>query len=50
MKEWAGLCAQEGVQNNAVTVPKLADFWFIYLGLAWFCIQLVFIILLFLLF
>ena len=26
MKEWAGLCVQEGVQNNAISVPKLADF------------------------
>ena len=25
-KEKAGWCAQEGVQNNAISVPKLADF------------------------
>ena len=49
-KEWAGWCAQEGVQNNAISAPKLADFWFIYLGLACPGLQLVFIILLFLLF
>ena len=47
-KEFAGWYAQEGVQNSAISDPKLADFFlFIYLGLAWPGIQLVFIILLF---
>ena len=44
------LMCQRGCTNNAIYVPKLADFWFISLGLAWPGIQLVFIILLFLLF
>ena len=47
-KEWAHWCAQEGAPNNAISAPKLADFWFIYLGLAWPGVPLVFIILLFL--
>ena len=50
-KEWAGWCAQQGVPNNAISALKLANlFWFIYLGLAWPGIQLVYICLLFLLF
>ena len=24
-KEWAGVCAQEGIPNNAISAPKLAD-------------------------
>ena len=36
-KEWAGWCAQEGVPNNAISVPKLADFLInlFWVGLAW---------------
>ena len=45
-----GWCAQQGVPNNAISVPKLANFWCIYDGLAWPGIQLVYIILLFKLF
>ena len=36
-REWAGCSAQEGVANNAISAPKLADF-LVYLfrvGLAW---------------
>ena len=25
-KEWAGWCAQQGVPNNAISAPKLANF------------------------
>ena len=25
-KEWAGWCAQEGIPNNSISAPKLADF------------------------
>ena len=50
-KEWACWCAQECVPNNTISAPKLADFfWFIYLRLACPGIQLVYIILLPLLF
>ena len=31
-KEWAGWCVQEDLPNNAISPPKLTDFWFIYLG------------------
>ena len=49
-KKWAGWCAQEGVPNNAISAPKLTDFWLIYLdwpGLAYnwhlsFCLFLLF--------
>ena len=36
-KEWAGWCAQEGVQSNAISTPKLADFLvqLFRVGLAW---------------
>ena len=34
-KEWAGWCAQVGVPNNAISAPKLDDFWFIHFGLVW---------------
>ena len=49
-KQWAGWCASEGVPNNAISAPRLADFEFIYWGLARLAIQLVFTILLFQLF
>ena len=26
-KEWGGWCNQEGVPNNAISAPKLADFF-----------------------
>ena len=41
-------CACKGVPNNAISSPKLADFWFTYLGFAYLGALLVFIILLFL--
>ena len=47
-KEWAGWCAQQGVPNNAISAPKLAIFWYIYLKLAWPGISLVYLVLLFL--
>ena len=45
----SGWCAQEGIPNNAISAPKLADFvvHLFRVGLA--CITFVFIILLFLL-
>ena len=46
-KEWAGWCAQEGAPNNAVSAPKLAAFYLIYLWLDLLDVLLVFIILLF---
>ena len=49
-KEWAGWCAWQSVPNNAISTPKLVNFWCIYLGLAWPGIHLVFIFLLFVLF
>ena len=39
-KEWAGWCAQQDVPQNAISVPKLANF-FVHLfqvGLAWHAI------------
>ena len=50
LKEWAKWHAQEGAQNNAISVLKLATFSLTYLGLDWHSVPLVFIILLFLLF
>ena len=36
-KEWTSWYAQEGVPNNAISAPKLADFWvhLFSIGLAW---------------
>ena len=36
-KEWAGWCAQQGLPNNAISAPKLANFCYIcfQVGLAW---------------
>ena len=36
-KEWAGWCGQQGVPNNAISAPKLANFLvhLFQLGLAW---------------
>ena len=47
-KEWASWCAQQGVPNNAISAPKLANFWYIYFRLAWPGVQLVYIVLVFL--
>ena len=33
-KEWAGMCASEGVPKNAISAPILLIFWFTYLGMA----------------
>ena len=41
LKEWKGLCGQEGISNNALSAPKLAEFLFIYLGLVGLCTQTV---------
>ena len=35
LKKWAGWCAQQGVPDNAISAPKLANFWYIYFRLAW---------------
>ena len=36
-REWAGWCAQQGVPNNAISAPKLANFLvhLLQVGLAW---------------
>ena len=36
-KEWAGWCTQQGVPNNVISAPKLANFlWHLFqVGLAW---------------
>ena len=47
-KEWAGWCVQQGLPNNAISTPKLGNFWYIYFRLAWPGIPMVYIILLFL--
>ena len=39
-----------GCTNNAISTPKLTNFWYIYFKLAWPGIPLVYIILLFLFF
>ena len=47
-KEWAGWYAEVAVPKNAISLPNLAEFCFICLGLDWLGAQLVFIILKFL--
>ena len=49
-KEWAGCCAQQGLPISALSATKLANFCYICFRLAWPGIQLVYIVLLFLLF
>ena len=47
-KEWAGWCAQQGLPNNAISAPKLANFCYICFRWDWPGIPLVSIVLLFL--
>ena len=41
-KEWAGWCTQQGVSNNAISAPKLANFLvhLFQIGLAWYTISI----------
>ena len=47
-REWAGWCARQGLPNNAISAPKLANFCYICFRWDWPGIPLVSIILLFL--